>query len=91
VEDAQASPLPQALPLVQHGWLLAPQVVQVPAAQTVVVAVQAIPAQQGWVTAPQVAHVPFAQTEPLAQMVPQQGCVAIPHATQVLFWQTALV
>ena len=69
-----------------------PHALQVPAAQTVVAAVQAIPAQHGCVAAPQAAHVPFAHTDPLAQTFPQQGCVATPHAAHVpLVWQTAPV
>jgi len=78
----QAMPVPQGVAPAQHGWVLPPQVAQLPPEHTVVAAEHEVP-QQGWAAPPQATHMLFEQTAPFEHTFPQQGCPAAPHAAHV--------
>lgn len=75
---------PHGVAPAQHGWLLAPQAVQLPPEHTVPDAEHELP-QQGWVAPPQATHMLLEQVAPFEHTVPQHGCPAAPHAAQVPF------
>ena len=79
--------LPQAAPVVQHGWLCAPHGAQVLPEQTSPRSHE-LPPQHGWLAPPQCTQVEPLHRLPAAHIDPvQHGCVVAPHAPQVPFMQ----